>query len=92
MIRIAFSTSNSSFVSNPYGQGAVLVSGLAWGSGKYNMLSGTLIINNTSRSNITLYYWTQGFDVYDSGTSAVTITNFGKSLWGENSIIAYPMN
>ena len=78
--------------------GPTLVSGLIQGatSGgftRYNILSGTLIINNTSGSTQRYYYRTAGFEGFDGGNaSTVTLTNFGKSLWGENSIVAYPMN
>ena len=88
-IRSGFSTSSSTFTIQ-YIVGPTLVSGLVWG-GKYTMITGTLICHNTTSSNLTLYYWTQGFERYDGG--AITqLVNFGKALWGENSIVAYPMN
>lgn len=90
-LRTGLSTSNSSFT-NTYTVGASLVSGLVQGSSKYNMLTGTLIINNTSGSNLTFYYWTQAFNSYDGGITSATFDSFGKSAWGENSIVAYPMN
>jgi len=88
-IRSGFSTSSSTFTIQ-YIVGPTLVSGLVWG-GKYTMITGTLICHNTTSSNLTLYYWTQGFERYDGG--AITqLVNFGKASWGENSIVAYPMN
>jgi hypothetical protein len=78
----AISTSTTDIV------GANLCSGYkaanAWG-----MVNGTIIINNTSASSKTYYYWGQGCDVY-AGT--FNLKNFGTSLWLENQIIAYPMN
>jgi hypothetical protein len=59
---------------------------------KLNVISGTIIINNTSGSTKTYYYRTDFIDIYDGGSSSVTFFNFGKSTWSENSIVAYPMN
>lgn len=81
---------DGSAISTPTGDliGATMASGYkaanAWG-----LVNGTLIINNTSGSNKTYYYWGQNCEVY-SGT--FTLKNFGTSLWLENQIIAYPMN
>lgn len=72
--------------------GPTLVSGLVWG-GKFNMLTGTIIINNTSGANKTYYYCTHIVTAYDGGDAAtVTFSNLGRDSYGENSIIAYPMN
>lgn len=76
--------------------GPTLVSALIQGGNntinKFNMLTGTLIINNTSAGTKRYFYRTGGFETYDSGSTSMTLQNFGKSLWGENSIVAYPMN
>jgi hypothetical protein len=60
------------------------------------MLSGTLIVNNTSGISKTYYYWTSAVNVWDGSGNVITpslsFTNFGRDSWGENSIVAYPMN
>jgi hypothetical protein len=53
------------------------------------MVTGTIIINNTSGSSKTYYYWS-GFMYTSSGT--FSLSNFGTSLWGEDQLVAYPMN
>jgi hypothetical protein len=90
-IRTGFSTSSTAYT-NTYTVGPTLVSGLIRGNGLYNMLTGTLIINNTTGSNLTFYYWTQGFGTYNGGIQSATLASFGTTGWGENSIVAYPMN
>jgi hypothetical protein len=90
-VRTGFSTSNSTFT-NAYVVGASLVSGFAHGSNIYNNITGTVIINNTTGSNLTLYYWTQGLGTWNGGSTSALFSNFGGSGWGENSIVAYPMN
>jgi hypothetical protein len=77
--------------------GPSLVSGLIQGGNKYNMLTGTLIVNNTSGNSKTYYYFTtSAIDVWDGNGNAispnVSFTNLGRNSWGENSIVAYPMN
>ena len=70
----------------------ISVSGFAHGSNIYNNITGTVIINNTTGSNLTLYYWTQGLGTWNGGSTSALFSNFGGSGWGENSIVAYPMN
>lgn len=77
--------------------GPSLVSGLIQGASngvsKFNMLSGTLIINNTSGITKRYFYRTAGFDGWDGGDgNTVLLVNFGKIYSAENSIVAYPMN
>jgi hypothetical protein len=73
--------------------GPTLIGGLIQGSSKLNTFSGTVIINNNTGSTKRYYYWTQPFDAWDSGTaSTMELVNFARSNWGENSIVAYPMN
>ena len=92
-LRTQFSTSSSSSIGlGADGIGPSLVSGYVLGSGRLCMLNGTVIINNTSGANKTYYFWTGEIGVYDSGSSSVTFSNLGRSAYGENSIIAYPMN
>jgi hypothetical protein len=49
------------------------------------MITGTVIINNTSGASRTYYYCT-------AGTESQTLTNLGRNTYAENSIVAYPMN
>jgi hypothetical protein len=94
-IRTGLSNNSSTYTSvdmiGPY-----FVSGLVQGGNKYNMLSGTLIVNNTSGISKTYYYWTSAVNVWDGSGNVITpslsFTNFGRDSWGENSIVAYPMN
>jgi hypothetical protein len=78
--------------------GPTLISGLVQGAStspvarRYNMLTGVLVINNTTASTKRYYYRTSGIDAYDGGSNSVTFSNFAKSTAGENSIVAYPMN
>ena len=76
----------------PDGIGPSLVSGYVLGSGRLCMLNGTVIINNTSGANKTYYFWTGEIGTYDSGSTSVKFSNLGRNSYGENSIIAYPMN
>lgn len=86
-VRTGLSTSNSTFV-NTDAVGTSLASGYK-ASGAYGMIIGTVIINNTSGSNKTYYYWTGQPIVYSGNYN---LPSFGTGLWGENSIVAYPMN
>ena len=92
-IRTFFSDATSG--TNPTNDaiGSQLVSSLIQGSPKYNMIIGTIILNNTSGASKRYFYRTSAFDVYDGGTlTGMTLENFAKTNWGENSIVAYPMN
>jgi hypothetical protein len=64
--------------------GPTLISGLVVGNAN-NMITGTVIINNISSANKTYYYCT-------ASTAGQTLTNLGRNQYGENTIIAYPMN
>jgi hypothetical protein len=87
-MRTGFSTSTSLFTiaSGSNLIGPTLVSGLISGNNKFNMLTGTIIINNTSGGNVTYYYWLNSCDY------AATFNSLARNTWGENSIVAYPMN
>ncbi|MBL7138969.1 MAG: hypothetical protein ISS17_09370 [Bacteroidales bacterium] len=88
-VRSGFSTSSSSFIS----PGADIIgSSLASGykaANAYGMLIGTIVINNTSGSSKTYYYWAEGPEIY-SGT--YSLPDFGTGIAMENQMIAYPMN
>ena len=74
--------------------GPTLIAGLIQGSSKLNTLSGTVIINNTTGSTKRYFYWTNPFDSFDGGVAAssMQLINYARNNWGENSIVAYPMN
>jgi hypothetical protein len=91
-LRTGFSASSTVAGLGVDGIGPTLVSGYVLGSGRLCMLLGTVIINNTSGANKTYYFWTGAVGLYDGGSSSVTFSNLGRSAYGENSIIAYPMN
>jgi len=90
-LRTGFSDSPTSGTLGADAEGAALVSGLSFGQ-KNSMLNGTIIINNTSGSNKIYYYWTGAWTTYDSGISNAEFINLGRDVYGENTIIAYPMN
>jgi hypothetical protein len=91
-LRTGFSASSTVAGLGVDGIGPTLVSGYVLGSGRLCMLLGTVIINNTSGANKTYYFWTGAVGLYDGGLSSVKFSNLGRSSYGENSIIAYPMN
>ena len=95
-IRTLFSdaaTENNEYKETKDAIGPVLVSSLIRGSSKYNIMIGTIIINNTSGALKRYTYRTSGFDAYDGGSlTGMTLENFAKTNWGENTIVAYPMN
>jgi hypothetical protein len=64
--------------------GPTLISGLVVGN-SFNMITGTAIINNSTGTVQTYYYWT-------GSTNGQTLINIGRDEYGENSIVAYPMN
>jgi hypothetical protein len=88
-MRTSFSTSSTAntMASGSNIIGPSLVSGLIRDNYKLNMLTGTIIINNTTGVNVTYYYWLNGCDY-----TTATFSNLGRNTFGENSIVAYPMN
>ena len=69
--------------------GSNLISGNLPGSNYYGLLTGTIIINNTTALPKT--YWYIAGNVVTHNTIGY-ITNFGGTLWAENNIIAYRLN
>jgi hypothetical protein len=86
------STSTINLGADAVAGGPTLISGFVHGGGYYTMLNGTVIINNTSGANKTYYYCTGGTGVWNGGTTGASFTNLGRDAFGENSIVAYPMN
>ncbi len=69
--------------------GSNLASGNYPGTCRFTMLTGTIVINNTTAANKT-YYYIAGNCYADFTTE--TITGFGGAFWAENNIIAYRLN
>ena len=88
-MRTGFSTSSTTnqMASGSNILGPSLISGLIRDNGKLNMLTGTIIINNTTGGNVTYYYWLLNCDY-----TTATFNSLGRNSFGENSIVAYPMN
>ena len=82
-------------------EGASLVSNLFFGpksvpdEPKFNMLNGSVIINNTSTASKRYYYYAGNTDSqeYTAGSGKSTrFYLFGGSYWAENSIVAMKVN
>ena len=82
-------------------EGANLVSNLFFGpkslpdQPKFNMLNGSVIINNTSTATKTYYYYAGNTDSQEYTTGSGKATKFylfGGWNWGENSITALKVN
>ncbi|MFT3794236.1 hypothetical protein [Flavobacterium sp.] len=69
--------------------GSNLASGNFPGTSVYALLTGTIIINNTSGTNRT-YFYVAGSVVSTNTTE--TLSGFGGSVWAENNIIAYRLS
>jgi hypothetical protein len=87
-IRSNFSSTNNNNSGTLDAIGANSASGFK-NANAYGTVTGTIILNNTSGTSKTYYYWTSAIDT-TSGT--FTLANFGCSSWGENTMVAYPMN
>ena len=88
-VRSTFSDSASAFVVSPDMVGSNLMSGI-WGtSNKFGLLSGAIILNNTSAVAKTYYYWAGQVD--NNGYTGI-IDNFGGSSWSENQLYGIPIN
>jgi hypothetical protein len=60
---------------------------------EYSTLTGSVIINNTSGSNKTYYYWAGWVGKSSSlSSSTASLWAFGGSTFGENQIMAFPIN
>ena len=82
-------------------EGASLVSNLFFGpkslpgEPKFNMLNGSVIINNTSTASKRYYYYAGNTDSQEYTTGSGKATKFylfGGWNWGENSITAFKVN
>jgi len=68
--------------------GTFLASGGLVGPATYAVLSGTIIINNTSGASKTYYYVAGEVVVYNNNQ---TIGNFGGGAWNEDHIVAFKL-
>jgi hypothetical protein len=95
-VRFFFSevTDNSSLTTDVIGPDLIsgLVRGAIGSETILNMVTGTIIINNTSGATKRYYLRTSSFFKFDGGSLSVTFGNLGSNANGENSIVAYPMN
>jgi len=90
--RLWFSDSATGNATGDYVGGAgTLISGSFVGPAPLALASGTVVINNTSGAS-KRYYLVKG--THDNAGSGYTVNfdRLGGSVWGENNIVAYPMN
>jgi hypothetical protein len=88
-LRSTFSDSPTNFAFSSDIVGSRLMSGI-WGpSTRFGILSGAVILNNTSSNAKTYYYWAGQVD--NNGYTG-TIDSFGSTAWAENQMYALPIN
>lgn len=88
-VRSSFSDSPATFSFSTDIVGSRLMSGI-WGpSTRFGLLSGAVILNNTSSAAKTYYYWVGQVD--NNGYTG-TIDKFGSTAWAENQLYAIPIN
>lgn len=79
---------NQTGVPSSHIEGGTLASAGLVGPAQYQMLIGTIIINNSTAGNRTYYYCAGNITSYNTTQSVGT---FGGSGWSENRIVAIPM-
>jgi hypothetical protein len=72
-----------------YIEGSPLISGSLSGSSNYGLVTGTIIINNTTGANRTYYYVAGNTEIVNTADSIIF---FGGTIWDEDTIIAYRLN
>ena len=85
-IRAGFSTSPSSYI-----LAGNILSGSLVGPSNYGLMNGIVVINNVSGSTQRYYLWRTTSEYYGSATGAEVLDFFG-GTWGENQIVAMPVN
>lgn len=90
-IRSGLSTSASSYIQPTFITSATLFSGSITGPNEFGLINGTVIINNTTGVTQRLYLWRLNTVPYNLAPSTI-LQNFGTNTWGENYIIAFPIN
>lgn len=89
-LRTSFADSNVATVpSNDILGSGVLVSGNHDSNSVYSILSGMVIIENTTGANKTYYYIAGNCEAFNYN---YTLSLFGGTNWGENNIIAYKID
>ena len=89
-IRAGFSKSASSFINSDV-PGVNYLSGSLVGPSKYGFMNGFVVINNASGSTQRYYLWKRPSESFGSATGAELLSYFGGG-WGENQIVATPVN
>ncbi|WP_312089410.1 hypothetical protein [Chryseobacterium sp.] len=92
--RTSFSDSPTSTSATSDFVGATKASGAITGPAQFGLVSGTVIINNTSGASKTYYLVKQVFFPYKFGNAQDNwlAKDFGRGVASEDQIIAYPMN
>ena len=85
-IRAGFSTSSVSYI-----QAGNTLSGSLVGPSNFGLMNGIVVINNASGSTQRYYLWKRPSDSFGTATGAELLSYFG-GAWGENQIIATPVN
>jgi hypothetical protein len=88
-VRSSFSESNVTFSYSPDIIGSPLISGSLIAPCVYGLVTGQVIINNTSGANKIYYYWANKENM---GGYTGAINGFAWSAWGENQLFAVPAN
>lgn len=88
-VRSSFSNSNVTFSYSPDIIGSPLISGALVAPCIYGLVTGQVVINNTSMANKTYYYWAnkENMGGYTGG-----INGYAWTSWGENQLFAIPAN
>lgn len=84
------SSTNSNFSNDIIAQSANQMSGGIIGPAIYNILDGSIAIENSTTAPKTYYLWAKKNDYGNTNTSY--IVNFASSAWGENILYAVPFD
>ena len=92
--RTSFSDSPASTSASSDFVGATKASGAITGPAQFGLVSGTVIINNTSGASKTYYLVKQAYypNIFGIAQGNWVVKNFGRGIASEDQIIAYPMN
>lgn len=90
--RTTFSDSATSSTSSTDILGSPLASGSLIGPSIYGLITGTIIISNTSGANKTYYLWKLFTTFSGPSSGSWLVDDFARGIAGEDQIIAFPMN
>ena len=92
--RTSFSDSPASTSASSDFVGATKASGAITGPAQFGLVSGTVIIYNTSGASKTYYLVKQAYypNIFGNAQGNWVVKNFGRGIASEDQIIAYPMN